>query len=185
MRGRLSTSGITDAAFAARSCAGALDDVASFVTLLDGLDCEYNARTVSPRLKTVSKQMGRQLCRSAAAVWPHPALRATSALPGGCHQAIVLGVATAAAGGTPTDAATLTLHQMSAAVATATVRMLGLDPMVAAAVQAVVALEFDEMLLDADSWACADPADLPARSGIMTEVLAEEHGLRDARLFVA
>ena len=185
LRGRLWTSGVTDAAFAARACAGATGNGAAFDGLLEELDGEYDARTASPRLRLVSRQLGRQLCRTARAVWPHPALHAAAAVPGGSHQSVVLGVAAAAAGADPRDAAALALHHMSGAVATAAVRMLGLDPVAASAVQARVARDLDAILPDADRWAGADPVDLPARTGTLTEVLAEEHGRWDARMFVA
>ncbi len=185
LRGRLWTSGTTDAAFAVRACAGATLGDHELSELLGALDGEYDARTASPRLREVSRQMGRQLCRSARAVWPHRALVTAGARPGGCHQAVVLGLATAAAGGAPHDAAVLALHHMSAAVSTAAVRMLGLDPLAASATQARVAYDLEDILSDADRWALADPADLPARTGSLTEILAEEHGRWDARLFLA
>lgn len=186
LRGRLWSSGVTDAAFATRACVGATaDEGAAFDRLLDELDGEYDARTVSPRLRLVSRQMGRQLCRSARAVWPHAALDVAAGLPGGSHQSVVLGVAAAAAGAAPRDAAALALHHMSGAVATAAVRMLGLDPLAASAVQARVAHDLDAILSDADRWACTDPVDLPARTSTLSEILAEEHGRWDARMFVA
>jgi urease accessory protein len=185
LQGRLWTSGLTDAAFAARACQGAATAGPALTDLLAVLDSEYDARTASPRLRSVSRQLGRQLCRSARAVWPHAALDAAASVPGGSHQAVVLGLATAAAGGSPLDAATLILHHMSAAVATAAVRMLGLDPLAASAAQARVAVSFESILVDADQWAVAEPADLPARTGTMAEVLAEDHGHWEARLFVA
>jgi urease accessory protein len=185
LRGRLWTSGLTDAAFAARACSAAGHEAPSLGDVVDALDHEYDARTASPRLRSVSRQLGRQLCRSARAVWPHPALLTAVDRAGGCHHPVVLGLATSAAGGGASDAAVLVLHQMSSAVSTAAVRMLGLDPLAASATQARVAADLGEIMTDVDRWAAADPADLPARTGTLTDVLAEQHGRWDARLFVA
>lgn len=182
LRGRLGTTGITDAAFAARACA---DASLGSPRLLDVLDAEYEARVLSPRLSSVSRTLGRQLARSARAVWPHPANDAAAAVPGGCHQAIAVGLATAAAGGDPADAAALALHHLAAAVTTGAVRLLGLDPVEVTIVQAHSTQAVDELVTDVGVWAVADPADLPAWGGSLAEILAEAHGRWDDRLFVA
>jgi urease accessory protein len=208
LAGRLATSGVVDAAFAARACAatqilwqdnwpnrppvlpqsGGPDSVAgqlaesrtcpateSSALRLAGLDAEYEARVASPRMRLVSRQLGRQLARAARGVWPHPALDHPY------HQPIVLGIACAAAGGTPDDAAKLAVHHLAGAITTAAVRMLGLDPLSVAAVQARATTSF---AYD-PTWATCDPADLPALTGTLAEILAEDHGRWDARLFVA
>jgi urease accessory protein len=168
--GRLATSGVVDAAFAARAC-----QAAGWPVGLDRLDAEYEARLASPRARAVSRQLGRQLARAARAVWPHPALDRPS------HQPMVLGVACAAAGGAPEDAAGLAAHHLAGAISTAAVRMLGLDPLAVAAVhaRATAAFAYDP------AWVACDPADLPALTGTLAEILAEDHGHWDARLFVA
>ncbi len=178
---RLATTGVTDAAFAARTAVVGDQEL----VLLATLDAEYTARVVSSRQRLVSRQLGRQLARGASAVWPSPLLSAATALPGGPHQPIVLGAATAAAGGSPYDAAAIALHHLAAAVCTAGIRLLGLDPIGVAAVQARSAALARELLINVDVWSAADPVDLPARSGALTEILAEDHGQWDARLFVA
>ena len=70
---------------------------------------------------------------------------------------------------------------MASAVTTAAVRMLGLDPLGAAAVQAAAVAAFT---ID-PAWVSAAPADLPATTGTLAEILAEDHAAWDARLFVA
>jgi urease accessory protein len=183
---RLATTGVTDAAFAARTAATNSTVIGDNEHgLLARLDAEFTARVVSPRQRLVSRQLGRQLARGASAVWPSPLLSALAALPGGPHQPIVVGAAVAAAGGTPFDAATIALHHLAAAVSTAGIRLLGLDPIGVAAVQTRCASLARELVRDVDVWATAAPADLPARSGALTEILAEDHGQWDARLFVA
>jgi urease accessory protein len=181
MVARLSTTGVTDAAFAARTAAAGDDELA----LLAQLDAEFAARVLSSRQRLVSRQLGRQLARGALAVWPSPLLDAVAGMPGGPHQPIVLGAATAAAGGTPSDAATIALHHLAAAVSTAAIRLLGLDPIGVASVQARSVALARDLVADVDVWATALPAHLPARSGALTEILAEDHGQWDARLFVA
>ena len=73
------------------------------------------------------------------------------------------------------------MHHLSAAVATAAVRLLGLDPMEVARVQASAATDVE---LDAAAWAAASPGDLPANAGTLTDILAECHARSD-RLFAA
>lgn len=98
---------------------------------------------------------------------------------------MVLGAVVQAAGGSPHDAALVSFHHLSSAVTTAAVRMLGLDPMAVAAVQARAGDRIDRWAAEADLWADARPAHLPATGGSLTEILAEDHGRWDARLFVA
>lgn len=179
LEGRLATTGVTDAAFATRACAGARD-----TALLDALDTEYSARVVSPRLDAVSRRLGRQLLRATRAVWPDERLDAVSDHVDGPHQTVALGVAVAVAGGDPGDAAVVTMHHLATAVTTAAVRLLGLDPLGVAAVQAAVAPLIGELAAPAPTWATAAPADLPAVGGALTELLGEDHATWDARLFV-
>jgi urease accessory protein len=178
LAGRLSTSGVVDAAFAAQACAATQtpwQDNESSALRLGELDAEYEARVASPRMRLVSRQLGRQMARAARAAWPHPALDHPY------HQALVLGIACAAAGGTPEDAAELAVHHLAGAIGTAAVRMLGLDPFTVAAVQARASPSYAYH----PTWATCDPADLPALTGTLAEILAEDHGRWDARLFVA
>lgn len=181
LRGRLATTGITDAAVAAAAAGIALGSGGDLVRL----DAEYDARVLSPRLRMISRRLGRQLHRVASTAWDHPALREVAALPGGPHQPLVLGAAVVAAGGAPADAAAIAVHHLANAVTTAAVRLLGLDPIACAAVQADAASWIGPQLADAPSWAVAAPETLPGAGGTLTEILAEHHGTWDHRLFVA
>jgi urease accessory protein len=172
LRGRLATTGLTDAAFAASAAAGG-DPLR--------LDVELRARILSPRLREVGARMGRQLLRGGRRVFPDPRLDALD----GCQQPIVLGVLVAAAGGSPHDAATIAMHHIAAAVTTAGVRLLALDPIGVAAIHATAAPLIDELVAPADAWATAWPRDLPAVGGALTDILGEDHGRWSARLFVA
>jgi urease accessory protein len=168
LAGRLATTGIVDAAFACRSCAA---HARQETDVIAELDHEYDARIASPRSRMVSRQLGRQLVRAASQVW-------VGVYPDASHHAIALGAAVAAAGGTPVDAATIATHQVATAVTTAAVRLLGLDPLAVAALQA-------RHVAAPDDWSNVAPRDLPAASGTLSEILAEHHGTWSHRLFVA
>jgi urease accessory protein len=172
LHARLSSTGVTDAAFAAAAAAGR-DPTA--------LDAELRARILSPRLREVGQRMGRQLLRAGRRVWPDPSLDALD----GCQQPIVLGALVAVVGGSPHDAATIAMHHLSAAVSSAGVRLLGLDPLAVAAVQAAAAPLIEQLVAPAAEWATAAPAELPALGGALTDILGEDHGRWTARLFVA
>jgi urease accessory protein len=186
LAGRLATVGVTDAAFAAAACAAVQavghgmgsGGVAERLGLLAE---ELTARTPGPRSREIAARLGRQLQRTAGTLWPHPAFGpVTRAWP-----PLVLGVATAAAGGTPHVAASLTLHHLAASITTAAVRLLALDPVAVAALQVRAARSADRLLVDVDDWVRRRPADLPAAASSAADVLAEHHGTWPARLFVA
>jgi urease accessory protein len=181
LTGRLATTGRVDAAFSAH--AAALVDPTDEV--LAEIDAEYSARVPSPKLRNASRRFGRQMLRAGSTVWSGPTLEGVARTAGGAHQPVVLGALVVAAGGTPHDAASLSFHHLAAAVTSAAIRLLGLDPMSVAAVQAGVGREVDHWMVDADVWASSPAAELPACGGSLTEILAEDHGRWDARLFVA
>jgi urease accessory protein len=174
LRARLATTGVTDAAFAAAAASVTAADRAE-------LDVELRARILSPRLREVGVRMGRQLLRAGRRVFPDATLDTLD----GCQQPIVLGALAAAAGGSPHDAAIITMHHLAAAVTSAGVRLLGLDPIAVAAIQAGAAPLIDDLVAPAAEWAVAAPRDLPARGGALTDILGEDHGRWGARLFVA
>ncbi len=178
LHGRLSTTGVVEAAFAAAS-SGA-DDVR-----LDVLGAELEARLVSPRAREISRRLGRQTMRAARAAWPSDRLDHLARSVGGSHQPIVLGVMVGGAGGSPLDAATLVLHHLSAAVTSAAIRLLALDPIAVLALQVRTLPMIDAIVVEAPVWADAEPAALPAVGGALTEILAQDHASWDARLFVA
>ena len=140
---------------------------------------------MSPYLREVSRRQGRQLLRSAREIWPSPWLDLLAEVDGGPHQPVVLGVTVGAAGGEPIDAATIALHHLTSAVATAAVRLLGLDPVALAGVQARMAPTIDGIAAASAACVDLDASRLPADGGLLTEILGQHHGGRDARLFVA
>lgn len=183
LSGRLATTGTVDAAFAAAACVAAIDDAE--IDHLRQLDEEYSARVPSPHLRATSRRLGRQLLRAARPIWPHATLDALADVADGGHQPVVLGAVVGAAGGTPADASAVAMHHLGAAVASAGIRLLGLDPIELAAVQARASRAAMPTPVDVERWIHCDPSDLPATGGLLTEILGEHHGRRDARLFVA
>jgi urease accessory protein len=187
LQGRLATTGQVDAAFAAHSCARLKSDAGSDAlgALAADLDDEYTARMPSPYLRQTSRRLGRQLLRAATRIWTTPGIDAVSMTVGGAHQPIALGVVVAAAGGDAADAAALSFHHLTAAVTSAGVRLLGLDPIELAVVQERAGRDCDRFCSHATRWASMTPAELPAWGGALTEILGERHGSLDARMFVA
>jgi urease accessory protein len=74
---------------------------------------------------------------------------------------------------------------MAAAVTSSAVRLLGLDPLAVAALQARAARSIDAWALSAAASASSDACDLPAHGGSLTDILSEDHQRWDSRLFVA
>ena len=177
--GRLHSTGRVDAAFAAAACGGRHGWVE--------LDAAYDARTVSPRLRSVSRALGRQLLRSGQRVWPSAVLDAlrTASPPDGAHHPLALGAVARAAQLDEIEAATAALHHLASTVATSALRLLGLDPFDVYSRLAALAPIIDEIAAQAAT--CAhDPLDtLPATSAPLVEILAEDHATWEVRLFAS
>lgn len=189
--GRLHTTGLVAAAFAAAACrhfhdAVAADDGASLIDRLAPLDREFDARTPSPVLRTVSRRLGRQLIRTGRAVWPHPGLERLASLPGnGVHQPVGFGVVAAAAGQSPEHAAIAAAQEAIAGPATASIRLLGLDPFLVNAVLARLGPDVVRVAEEAARSSAGPAADLPARAGYLLDVSAEVHATWEVRLFAS
>ncbi|CAL9316186.1 urease accessory protein UreF [Streptomyces sp. SudanB66_2053] len=180
-RGRLHTTGLVSAALAASAALG-VDPAA--------LDAAADARTPSPALRAAARKLGRQLLRAARATWPGAELDALARrFPKGAHQPVVLGVVARAAGLGPEDAAHCALYESVGGPATATVRLLSLDPFDATAVLARLAPEADrvaETAVRAAHRATTEGVDaLPASSAPLLELYAEAHAARTGRLFAS
>ncbi|RSM96224.1 urease accessory protein UreF [Nonomuraea sp. WAC 01424] len=180
-RGRLHTSGLTAAALAA-AAAARCDPLL--------LDEAADARTPSPALRQVARTLGRQLLRAARAVWPCAELDdLATARPRGAHQPVVLGVAARAAGLSPYDVACVAAYESVSGPASATVRLLSLDPFDATAVLARLAADLDHVARRAAEAAGRVQADgvaaLPAASAPLLDITAEQHATRPARLFAS
>jgi urease accessory protein len=173
LRRRLTTAGAVAAGLAAAACR-AVDD-ADPVTALSGLDDEADARTPSPALRAASRQQGRGLVRVGGRAWPHPAWAALPAQP---HHPLALGVAAAAGGLTPRDAAAAAAYLSVSGPATAAQRLLAMDPITVAAVTARLAPEIDAV-------ASAATDGLPAATDPLLDLLAEVHSVRKDRFFAS
>jgi urease accessory protein len=177
LRGRLRTAAPVLASF---SAAGAL--------LSDGWsmwDRALSARIPSAALRAASRLQGAALLRTAGGMWSLPGGLVALGRP---HQPLVLGAATRAGGGDARDAALLAVHHLLGGACSAAVRLLGLDPLAVAAVQA--GIRADEIVDDAVSAAevavvTDDPGLLPAVSGPMTELLAAAHAQQEVTLFAS
>lgn len=180
-RGRLHTTGLVAAALAAAAALGG-DPVA--------LDAAADARTPSLALRGVARRLGRQLMRAARATWPCAELdQLAKEFPKGAHQPVVLGVAARVAGLGPEDAAYCSVYECVSGPASATVRLLSLDPFDATAVLARLAPELD-VVAHAAASAARRVLDegveaLPAASAPMLEISAEAHAAWPVRLFAS
>ncbi|MFD9676938.1 urease accessory UreF family protein, partial [Streptomyces sp. NPDC059981] len=128
--------------------------------------------------------------RAARATWPDPALDAlAAAFPRGAHQPVVLGAAARAAGLGALDAAHVAAYESVSGPATATVRLLGLDPFEATGVLARLAPELDAVAARAAEAALLarteGPDALPAPSSPLLEIAAQVHADWPVRLFAS
>lgn len=181
-RGRLHTAGLVSAALAAAAVLGVPPRE---------LDAAADARTPSPALRRAARKLGRQLTRAARATWPSAELDATAReFPKGAHQPVVLGLAARAAGLAPLDAAYCAAYESVSGPASATVRLLSLDPFEATAVLARLAPELDrvaDMATEAAGRAAAGEGTdaLPSASAPLLEIGAELHAAWPVRLFAS
>jgi urease accessory protein len=178
--GRLTTVGLVDAAFAAAAV------LAYDLDALCTLDEEYEARHPSARQRLVSRQLGRQLARTARVLWPSPRLDdLIDGHPHGPHHAIALGLIAGVAGLQPVHAALAACHHAVTAPAQAGVRLLGLDPVAVAGVIADLGELADAVAADAVASASGPAPTLPACSAPLLELGAERHATWEVRLFAS
>ncbi len=178
LHGRLATVAPTEAAFAAAACVRDAD--------WSLLDRELAARTPSPRLRSVSRSLGRQLLRAGGRAWPELDTDRMRALHAdGPMQPIALGAVASAAGLEPVDAALCSLHHLVGAVTTAAVRLLGLDPFDVQALAARSADRLEQLAERAATQAVGDAIDLPADNSLLADILAEHHATWEVRLFAS
>jgi urease accessory protein len=150
-------------------------------------DAALSARTPVAALREVSRAQGRAMLRTVRAAWPHAPVEGLGARP---HQALVLGVATAAAGGSSHAAAALAVHHLVGQVCSAGVRLLGLDPLALAGVHARALDEHSGLVeraarVGADAAAEDEPDLLPTATTPLPEVLAVVHARSEGALFAS
>src|SRR5450755_4408794 len=142
-RGRLRTSGLVAAAFAAAACQ--LQPEPRLAQEWALLDAEYEARTPSEAMRAASRQLGSGLRRLLRSMLPDADLVtpwAQCAAPAP-HHPLVLGAGVALAGGSPELAARAAALAACTGPASAAVRLLGLDPFAVQAMLARLAPEID------------------------------------------
>ncbi|MFH8347507.1 urease accessory protein UreF [Streptomyces sp. NPDC018045] len=179
--GRLHTAGLVAAALAAAAASGHDPLV---------LEEAADARTPVPALRETARRLGRQMMRAARATWPSAELDALAAArPRGVHQPLVLGLAARSAELAPLDAAYAAAYETVSGPATATVRLLSLDPFDATAVLARLAGDLDQVAGEAATAAGRLPEEgisaLPAAGAPLLDITAQQHATWLVRLFAS
>jgi urease accessory protein len=170
LRGRLATTGLVAAAFAAAARARP--------TSAGVLDAGLDARTPSPALRRASRVQGRALLRAGRAMWTVPAFT-------DLHHAVALGVVASAAGVDPAQAASVAAYGAVAGPASAAVRLLGLDPYAVQGLLAALAEQCDAVSASAAGLAHAPVDALPAAGAPLLDICAEIHAGWEVRLFAS
>ena len=104
------------------------------------------------------------------------------------HHPVVLGALVGAGGGSPGDAGLAAAYLSISGPASASVRLLGLDPLRVNAIVAALGPEVAAVAEAAAASAHLDPADLPAPGSPGLDLLAEEHDRHhreEVRLFAS
>lgn len=177
--GRAETAGLIAATFAAAVCTRA---TCGDLSGLPELEAELDARTPSPELRKVSRDLGRQLRRAMDSIHPHPDFAALGTAP---HQPVVMGVTAAVLGLGPHDAALAILHENNSGAASAAAKVMRVDPFEVHAILARMTGRLDRLANRASDMADAPPADLPAPGSPLTDIAAEHHRRNDVRLFAS
>ena len=148
------------------------------------LDCEHAARCPSPVLREIARRLGAQLLRSAATAWPSPLIDGYRAASTTTPRPIALGVVGAAAGLDDRAVATVALYDDAATVASAALKLLGLDPAQSARWVAELAPEIDAAArtISADERPVGEQ-EPPAAVGL--ELAASIHAARTERFFAS
>jgi urease accessory protein len=171
LRGKLATSGLVTASFAAAACRRTEE--------WRDLDAGLDARTPSPALRKASRAQGRALLRAGRAMWP------IAAVGRDVHQPVALGALAAAAGLSPIEAAVAAAHGTVTGSASAAVRLLGLDPYEVHGLLARLAPDCDLIAADAAERSGDPVDDLPAAGAPLLDIGAELHATWEVRLFAS
>jgi urease accessory protein len=172
LQGRLATTGLVGAAFAAAAARCEPGD-------LEVVDAALDARIPSPALRRASRAQGRSLLRAGRAMWP---VNSSVDSP---HHAVAVGVVAFAAGLSPRDAALAAAYGAVTGPATAAVRLLALDPYPVQGLLAALAPECDRTAALAVTFVDAELDDLPACSAPLLDISAEAHATWEVRLFAS
>lgn len=157
--------------------------VASSAAPLAKLDLEHAARCPSPVLRDSARRLGAQLLRTAAAAWPEGLIEGYRSASELTPRPIALGVVAAAAGLGDVEVATVALYDDAATVASAALKLLGLDP----AQTSRWLVELAPTIAAAAQEVAADRRAVtqqPAPAAVGLELAATAHHERGERLFV-
>lgn len=186
LRGRLWTIGLTEAALSAATAVLLLERDPPVVVPWDDLDAEAHARIASPRLREISRRLGRQLVRTARATWPSQLLDSLDpAMKDGLHLSIAHGCVGHVAGLDTSEIAVTSTYGTVAGPATAAVRLLGLDPAAVSGLIACLATEAEEVAAAAVAAADGPLHELPCPAATLVEIEAEHHEQWEVRLFAS
>lgn len=157
------------------------------LAVLAAADAAFAARVPSPALRASSAALGRHLLRAGERAWPASVVAAARrARPDGWFQPAALGLVATVAGLDARGAAVCMLHGLVAGIASAGVRLLGLDPLAVHAAQAGLAADVDALAGEAAALAPLAWDTLPAWSAPLADVRAEQHAAApDRRLFAS
>ena len=152
------------------------------IDAFERLDRAIGARTPSAPMRHASRQLGRGMVRTGARLAPDdPVLaRLSAAAP---YRAVATGAVTSALGADERTAAAVVLYDEAQTIASAALKLVPADPVVAAG---WVEATFDRvapMLADAVDVTCAE--DLPARGAPAMELWIDRHSHERRRLFVS
>lgn len=175
--GRLATTGVASAGLAAAACA--------LKHPWEVLDAEAGARTPSPALREVSRRQGRQLLRTARALWPGSVLEGLAVSNPSPHHPVALGAAAAAAGLEPLEAARAAVFNAVTGAASAAVRLLGIDPVSVHRLLAKMAPEMDDAAHQGARSPDGPPARLPCPGSVLLDLFAQQHAESEMRLFAS
>ncbi len=182
---RLRGTGPVVAAVAAAGCLLAVDNASTEWTRWDAA---VSARIPSAAAREASRVQGVALLRTACRVWPSAALEAL-VHSGRPHHPLVLGAVVTATGDGANAAALLALHHLLGGACAAAVRLLGLDPIAVAAVQARASRPLSRPLTlrcgvaRRGQSAQQNTRLLPSTGTPLPEVLAELHARAEVTLF--
>jgi urease accessory protein len=188
LRNRLHTAGALAATFAAATAHQAATGTPGWSTL----DAELDARTPSAAQRAASRAQGKATARAAKTMEeegrPGSAgglVRDLLSVAPRPHHPVVLGVVFR---GAPAEAALVAAYLAISGPASASVRLLGLDPLRVNGIAAALAPEVESVAREAARTADLEPAALPAPGAPWLDLLAEEHDRHhreEVRLFVS
>ncbi|HWJ97784.1 MAG TPA: urease accessory UreF family protein [Acidimicrobiales bacterium] len=168
---RLWTTARTDAAAAVLAARGG--------DRLDAVDDALTVRLPSSSARQASRSLGRSLVRTAARLWPGQEPRLADGRPP--LQPIALGAVATLSGCGPQEAALCVTHGAAAALSSAALRLLGLDPFEVAGVLADLRGAVAQVAESVQET--AGPSDLPTASTPLAELDAELQRTIEPRLF--